>query len=139
MVIEQLGGVKAPWQATPEANERPRGMATQVVDAEKVLHANAVAAASASAEQDATRNDRQDRQREGEPMALADLASHLNQQMKMIRREIQFDVDRDSGQLLVQVVDRESKEGLRQIPSEEALQLSQRLDEMTGLIFNKHV
>lgn len=48
--------------------------------------------------------------------------------------DIQFNVDSDSGKTVVKVVDRGTQEVLRQIPSEEALEIARALDRFQGLL-----
>ena len=44
-----------------------------------------------------------------------------------LKRELQFSVDEDSGRTIITVIDRESGKIIRQIPSEELLQIADRL------------
>jgi len=46
-----------------------------------------------------------------------------------------FSVDDSSGQVVVKVIDGESGKLIRQIPSEELLRLSERLEDMRSLLF----
>ena len=61
-------------------------------------------------------------------------------------RQLNFSVDEDSNKQIVKVTDAESGDVIRQIPSEEVLQLSERLQNLqtevgtaVGLLFNKQV
>ena len=47
--------------------------------------------------------------------------------------EINFSIDQDSGIQVVKVLDSQSKDVIRQIPSEEVIQLAQALDKLQGL------
>ena len=49
---------------------------------------------------------------------------------QMLNRELQFDVDDELGQTVVRVVDKESGELIRQIPSDEILELAKQMQEM---------
>lgn len=49
---------------------------------------------------------------------------------------VRFENDRDSKQLVVKVVDRETDEVIRQIPAEELLGLTKRLDDLRGNIIH---
>lgn len=57
----------------------------------------------------------------------------LNSFAKSIRPELSFSVDEASGTQVVRLVDIDSKEVIRQIPSEEAIQIAQALDKFQGL------
>ena len=64
--------------------------------------------------------------------ALAAAVSELNEHVQRIQRDIEFSIDQDSGRTVIKVVDSKNKEVIRQIPSEEALSLAHRLDELRG-------
>ncbi len=49
---------------------------------------------------------------------------------QIVRRDLNFSIDRDSGMTVVKVIDPSSKEVVRQIPPEEMLALARRLAEM---------
>ena len=49
---------------------------------------------------------------------------------QMLKRELQFDVDEDLGRTVVRVIDKDSGELIRQIPSEEVLELAKQMKEM---------
>jgi flagellar protein FlaG len=66
---------------------------------------------------------------------LQDTVQELNTLVQKMQREVRFSVDDDSGEMVVKVVDRETEEVVRQIPSEEVVQLRQRLEEAAGAIF----
>ncbi len=65
---------------------------------------------------------------------LEDLATNMSDMMSMMRKGLAFRVDDNSGTSVVSVLDVESGEVLRQIPSEEALELAEKLTEVTGLL-----
>ncbi|MCB1802330.1 MAG: flagellar protein FlaG [Gammaproteobacteria bacterium] len=67
---------------------------------------------------------------------LQDVVSNLNQLVRDLHRELQFSVDDDSGETVVKVIDRETDEVVRQIPSEEVMRLRKRLEEAAGVIFH---
>jgi len=49
--------------------------------------------------------------------------------------DLQFSVDSATGRTIVSVVDAETKEIVRQIPTEEVMKLARALDRMQGLLF----
>jgi flagellar protein FlaG len=71
----------------------------------------------------------------GQLEELQDTVQELNNLVQKMQREVRFSVDGDSGEMVVKVVDRETEEVVRQIPSEEVVQLRQRLEEAAGAIF----
>lgn len=60
----------------------------------------------------------------------------LNSIVKNYNHKINFDVDQKTKQVVVKVVDGDTKKVIRQIPPEEIINLSQRMDELKGMIFN---
>ena len=59
----------------------------------------------------------------------------LNNLVQELHRELQFTVDDDSGDMVIKVIDQQTDEVIRQIPSEEVVKLRQRLADATGAIF----
>ena len=70
---------------------------------------------------------------------LGDAVQRINDHMQMIRRDLQFSMDDEHGQLVVKVIDRQTEEVVRQIPSEQALKLSTRLEELRGMLLEAEV
>ncbi|TCD24679.1 flagellar protein FlaG [Pseudomonas sp. IC_126] len=70
-----------------------------------------------------------------EQESTADLVEKLRSQMQNIQRDLSFSVDDSTGDVVVRVIDGESGKIVRQIPSEEILRLTERLDEMRSLLF----
>ena len=69
--------------------------------------------------------------------AVSDIADYV----QSISRELQFQVDDNVGSTVITVVDRETGDVIRQIPSEEAVQMARFIaengpDPMTGLLIN---
>jgi flagellar protein FlaG len=65
--------------------------------------------------------------------------SDLNVLAQQMRRELQFSVEEDSGELVVKVIDKETDEVVRQIPPEVLLELRKRMTEAAGAIFSDSV
>jgi len=73
---------------------------------------------------------------EGSPRESAHAAvDKFKTLMQELQRNLDFSVDEASGQVVVKVVDGESGKLVRQIPSEELLRLSERLEDMRSLLF----
>lgn len=49
---------------------------------------------------------------------------------------LQFSVDEASGRTIVSVIDSETRQVVRQIPSEEIMRMARAMDRMQGLLFN---
>lgn len=69
---------------------------------------------------------------------LTEAVAKLNDHLQTINRDLYFSIDDASGQTVVKVVNSETDELIRQIPSEEVLRISQTIREqvenLTGLI-----
>jgi len=66
---------------------------------------------------------------------LEQVVKQLNDYAQTVQREVQFKIDKDSGQTLIKVIDSRTKEVIRQIPSEEALAVDRYLAHGNGLVF----
>ncbi|GAA0787673.1 flagellar protein FlaG [Marinobacterium sediminicola] len=61
----------------------------------------------------------------------------MNELMKESDRSLQFSVDDTSEKVVIKVVDQQTDEVIRQIPSEETLKFSEFLQGMVGMIFDE--
>lgn len=66
--------------------------------------------------------------------SLRHATEKINQTIRMMNSNLQFTVDEDTGMDVVKVVDTETKEVIRQIPSEETLAIAKALDQLQGLL-----
>lgn len=69
--------------------------------------------------------------------AVAAAVQSANAYVQSMSTSIQFSLDPDSGRTVVKMVDTETQEVLRQIPSEEMLAISKSIDRMQGLLINR--
>lgn len=58
----------------------------------------------------------------------------LNKLAKQFARDLEFTVDEDTGENVVKVIDTQSKEVIRQMPTEEMLAIAKALDKLQGLL-----
>jgi flagellar protein FlaG len=61
--------------------------------------------------------------------------STIQEFVQSVRRSINFSLEDTSGRVVVKVTDADSGDVIRQIPSEEALQLAESLEEVRSLLF----
>ncbi len=61
---------------------------------------------------------------------VAQTVDHLNRRMSEYNTNLQFEINDTYHQVVIRIVDRESKEVVRQIPSETALALAQFFDDL---------
>ncbi|MES2740875.1 MAG: flagellar protein FlaG [Pseudomonadota bacterium] len=70
-----------------------------------------------------------------DPAALKYSVEAINKFLK-VNSEVQFSIDDASGKSVIKVVDTESKEILRQFPSEQALEIGKDLGKLKGFLIN---
>jgi len=66
---------------------------------------------------------------------IASAVKNISNFFQAEQRSVAFNLDTDSGKMVMQIRDIKSNELIRQIPSEEVLKLSKRLDDLTGILF----
>ena len=64
---------------------------------------------------------------------------NMNEFLQKVRRSVEFNIDEDSGRMVVQVKDAETHEVIRQIPSEQMLKIAKQMDKLYGLLFEESV
>jgi flagellar protein FlaG len=62
---------------------------------------------------------------------------HINNVVKSMNSGLKFSVDDATGIRVVQVVDTQTKDVIRQIPTQEVLDIAKALDKLQGLIINQ--
>ena len=60
----------------------------------------------------------------------------INKYLKSYNNSIQFSIDKDSGQVVVKLVDTETQAILKQTPTKEALAMAQALEKAQGLFIH---
>jgi flagellar protein FlaG len=63
--------------------------------------------------------------------------SDINKSMQSLSQGIEFSIDTDSKQNIVKVIDPQTKEVLRQMPTQEALEIAKALDQMIGKLIKE--
>lgn len=66
------------------------------------------------------------------------VADVMNKVSELYNSQLNFEVFEDTKQLYVQIVDRNTKEVIKQIPPKEMLELSAKIKEMVGLILDRY-
>ena len=61
----------------------------------------------------------------------------LNASMRAMSRNLEFSVDPDSERIIVRIVDQQTNEVIRQMPSREALDIAKAIDRVKGLLFSQ--
>jgi flagellar protein FlaG len=68
---------------------------------------------------------------------ITDAVKKINQSMSTQSRGLEFSVDTDSKRTIVKVVDRQTNELIRQIPTVETLEIAHALDQAQGLLIKQ--
>ena len=106
------------------------------IDREPASALRAGAAASASAAPVPAADPATVRQ-PGAADALDEAVSNINKSLKAGGQGVEFSIDDDSKRLVVKVVDQETREVLRQMPSVEALEIARALDQAKGMLIRQ--
>ncbi|HPE67904.1 MAG TPA: flagellar protein FlaG [Thermotogota bacterium] len=73
--------------------------------------------------------------------SLKDLAAEvegsLDRLKGLVQSELRFEVNKDAEKLVIQIVNRENGEVLKQIPPEEMVRISEHINELLGVLFDK--
>lgn len=67
--------------------------------------------------------------------SLNEVVSGLNEMVQNLHRNLHFSVDDHSGDTVIKVIDSQTDEVVRQIPSEEIMKLRQRMKDAAGALF----
>ncbi|HEY1058345.1 MAG TPA: flagellar protein FlaG [Limnobacter sp.] len=70
------------------------------------------------------------------PGEVVEIVQKANAALQSNQSNLKFMVDPDSGQQIVQVVDKETEEVLRQIPSVEMLKIAKAIEKMQGVLMS---
>lgn len=62
---------------------------------------------------------------------------NINKAMQSMSRSIEFSVDTDSDRTIVKIIDQQTREVIRQMPSAEALEIAKALEKMQGLLLHQ--
>lgn len=70
--------------------------------------------------------------------ALREELESANQQLSTTGLTMSLGVDQESGRIVVTLIDQKTKNTVLQIPSDTALNLDRRLEQLTGIILNRY-
>ncbi|HTN31741.1 MAG TPA: flagellar protein FlaG [Pseudomonas sp.] len=76
---------------------------------------------------------------EPERQRVVDAIKKIQEFVDETQRGLQFSIDEDTGRTVVKVIARQSGEVIRQLPSEEALELAKRLQDAGSILFSRQV
>lgn len=126
MNIESVITATPPPRATlPDAAVAARPAATHTKPAE-------TAKATETAKNQQPSEDKN--QKAPSSLSVEDAVKRLSNFIAPTQSQISFSIDQESGVSVVKILDNESKEVIRQFPSEEAIALAHALDKLQGLL-----
>ena len=65
------------------------------------------------------------------------VANQINDFLKTTSSSVEFSVAGDSKKVIVRIVDTQTNQLIRQIPSEQMIEISQALDQLSGVLLNQ--
>lgn len=68
---------------------------------------------------------------------VREATQRINEQLRALQQDIHFSVDEETGHTIVRVLDGATGQTIRQIPSEEALAISQSLERLQGVLLKQ--
>ncbi|HNO74392.1 MAG TPA: flagellar protein FlaG [Nitrosomonas mobilis] len=72
----------------------------------------------------------------GSPEKVEDAVKQIEQFTQSVAQNLKFSIDEDTGKTVVKIMDSQTNELIRQIPSEEAINIARTLGKIEGLLFN---
>ena len=114
--------IKSFANSMPPVAEKPAPVARK--EAVDTLHAAAVEALKESAAVKAAISEEQ----------LDNAVGSINNVLSLRSQELEFTVDKESERTIVTVIDKNTKEVIRQMPSREALEIAKALDRLQSLL-----
>lgn len=73
----------------------------------------------------------------GTPAELDEALRNINESMRTMSQSLEFSIDPDTDRTVVKVIDQQTKEIIRQMPSVEALEIAKALDRLQGLLIRQ--
>lgn len=67
---------------------------------------------------------------------ISQAVSRLEDYVQNVQRDLQFSIDKETGDTVISVFDAETKELIRQIPSEELRRIAAEIDNFNGVLIN---
>lgn len=120
MNIQPVGTFTPP----PIADKVPNASATSVPSKQNVIAAQTEVAVTQAA-------------RAHSAAEVDKAVKNINQAIQVISQNLEFSVDTDAKEVIVKVIDQQTKQVLRQIPTEEALDIAKSLDKLQGLLIRQ--
>lgn len=113
----------------------PHGMGRKAASADEVVEFRPLGSGSTGKDKAQGQPLQQRGALEQNKQQLEDLVEDIQAATKVMQRNLNFSVDDSTGFTVIKVTDAQSGDIIRQMPTEDALRLAERLDEMRSLLF----
>lgn len=70
------------------------------------------------------------------PEKINNAINELNKKLELLNSQLKIETDEDTGIQVIKIVDKNTKEVIRQIPPEAVLKVAKYLNEIAGLLFD---
>jgi len=117
----------------PTSGNRPVAAQAPASELQQMFTNQASNATQVQTEQAVTQTQKAEANRQ----ELEDAVKQVNNFLKPINSSIEFNLDDDTGRTIVRIVELESKDVIRQIPSEEMLSIAKAIDKIKGLLIHQ--
>ena len=130
MSIQSIGNASMPMQAMSAAPAR---------DAQAARNQTESAAGVETRAENVQQNANAQEQAQRVPSAgeLQKALEEVEKAVAPMAQSLQFSLDKDSGKTVVKVMDTDTNEVIRQIPTEEVLAISKAVDKLKGLLIKQ--
>ena len=71
------------------------------------------------------------------PAQISQALQSINKALETMSQNLEFTIDEESDRTIVKVIDQQTKEVIRQMPSAEAVEISKALDKLQGLLIRQ--
>lgn len=144
MAISPISGQQFTPQPTIGSGNRPSGVpddnatlrALDAADQGSGTLPLETARSVSNADRAASTRERQQKEQPSEDQVKS-AVEKLNEFVKTSASNLQFSVDKESGMRIIKVVDPETKDVIRQIPSEEAVEIAKAIGKLQGLLIKQ--
>lgn len=71
------------------------------------------------------------------PAQIEGVVHELNDVVKLLNTRLSFSIDKETHRTVVKVMDADTQKVIRQIPAEEVMRVSQRINELLGILVDE--
>ena len=92
--------------------------------------------------QEEAQNPQQEKQQEIKEIPdeiIKNSVENLNKKLELLNSQLKVETDKETGIQVIKIIDKETKEVIRQLPPEVMLKIAKYLDEVAGLLYNEKV